>query len=106
MNSFMRFKWALTEDKPIIKPYWEDRWAELADTKTMATQPSLLLLEGLHERWTTLLNTMTEIQFLRTFVHPEHGREISLRENTALYSWHCRHHLAHITHLKKTKAWV
>ncbi|HTF81141.1 MAG TPA: putative metal-dependent hydrolase [Cytophagales bacterium] len=103
-NSLIRFKLALTEEEPTIKPYWEDRWAELPDA-ALPVHPSLLLLEGLHERWVTLLNALDASQFEKVFIHPEHGKNISLYENTANYSWHGKHHLAHITTLKRSKGW-
>ncbi|GAA5038738.1 putative metal-dependent hydrolase [Marivirga lumbricoides] len=102
MNSLMRFKLALTEDQPVIKPYFEDRWAELPDSK-MEIEPALQILEGLHARWTTLLKSLTAEQLKKVFVHPEHGTEISLEENIALYAWHCNHHLAHVVSLKPKK---
>ncbi len=105
MNSLTRFKLALTEDKPTIKPYYEERWAELADSKTMPVQQSLLLLEGLHARWTVLLWSLTAAELKRSFIHPEHGKEFRLDENLGIYAWHCNHHLAHITMLKKAKHW-
>ncbi len=105
MNSFTRFKLTLTEVKPTIKPYWEDRWAELTDGKTMPIEHSLILLDGLHARWTGLLNSLTEQDLDRKFIHPEDGREIPLNENVGVYAWHCEHHLAHITELKKRKNW-
>ena len=105
MNSLTRFKLALTEDKPTIKPYFEDRWAELDDSKKMPVEPALKMLEGLHERWTYLLNSLTDDLLERTFVHPEHGKELRLKENIGLYAWHCNHHLAHITSLKSRMGW-
>ncbi|AKD05320.1 YfiT family bacillithiol transferase [Pontibacter korlensis] len=105
MNSLIRFKLALTEDKPTIKPYYEDRWAELADSKNMPIAPSLKMLEGIHERWTVLLNALTQEQLKRVFVHPEHGKEFSLEESIGSYAWHCNHHLAHITAAKESNGW-
>jgi hypothetical protein len=105
MNSIIRFKLALTEDKPTIKPYYEERWAELTDSKILPVEPSLKLLEGLHTRWTVLLKSLKEEDFQKTFIHPEHGREFRIDENIGVYAWHCNHHLAHITTLKKTKNW-
>ena len=104
MNSLIRFKLALTEDKPVIKPYDEALWAELADSK-MPIAPALQLLEGIHERWVALLYSLNKEQLARSFVHPEHHNEISLEECIAIYAWHCNHHLAHITELKKWMAW-
>ena len=105
MNSFTRFKLALTEDTPTIKPYFEDRWAELADSKSMPIEPSLKILEGLHERWAVMLKSMTNEDLERRFVHPERGKELRLDATLGLYAWHCHHHLAHITNIKKMKQW-
>lgn len=105
MNSFVRLKLTLTEHKPIIKPYHENLWAELPDAKSMPIEHSLLILDGLHHRWTDLLRSLTNQDFHRTFIHPEHGREFPLNVFVALYAWHCEHHLAHITELKKRNNW-
>jgi uncharacterized damage-inducible protein DinB len=105
MNSVTRFKLALTEDTPTIKPYFEDRWAELADSKHMPIEPALKLLEGLHQRWTVMLHSLTKEDLGRSFIHPEHGKELRLDGTIGLYAWHCRHHLAHITTLKQLKHW-
>ena len=105
MNSFTRFKLTLTEEKPIIKPYFEERWAELADSKTMEIESAIKILEGIHKRWTILLQNMAKEDFKRSFIHPEHGKEFRLEVNTGIYAWHCNHHLAHITSLKKRKGW-
>lgn len=96
INSFTRFKLALTEDKPVIKPYMENLWAELEDTKHLAIDSSLSILEGLHHRWTVLLESMTTEDYHRIFVHPEHNNEITLYTALATYYWHCNHHLGHI----------
>ncbi len=96
MNSLMRYKLALTEDIPTIKPYFEDRWASLPDSKSMGIESAFLLLEGLHAKWAFLLKNMTEADFKRTFFHPEQQREIPLDVTTALYAWHCDHHLGHV----------
>jgi hypothetical protein len=105
MNSLIRFKLALTEEEPTIKPYDEERWAELADSKTMPVTPALLLLEGLHQRWTVLLKSLRPEDLKKTFIHPEHGKRFRLDENIGVYAWHGNHHLAHITTLKKSKNW-
>ncbi|KEO74311.1 YfiT family bacillithiol transferase [Anditalea andensis] len=105
MNSLMRLKLALTEEAPLIKPYFEDRWAELIDTRQMPIHSSLLLLEGIHAKWTLLLNNLSEEQYKRTYIHPEHGKVISILECTGMYAWHCNHHLAHITATKKSNDW-
>lgn len=105
MNSFIRFKLTLTEETPIIKPYFEDRWAELTDSKDFNILSSIKIIEGIHERWTFLLSSLTPEDWKRKFFHPETKREVSLEENLAIYAWHCKHHLAHITELKKVKNW-
>jgi hypothetical protein len=104
MNSYIRFKLALTEDVPTIKPYEEDRWAELADGKTEPVEISLVLLEALHHRWVVLLKSLTPVQWLRAFNHPESGK-ITLTKAAGLYSWHGKHHLAHITNLREYQKW-
>jgi hypothetical protein len=96
MNSFIRFKLALTEVVPTIKPYFEDRWAELADYSKTSVESSLKIIEGLHQRWVVLLEDLSKEQLKRSFIHPEHGMTFSLDEIIALYAWHCNHHLAHI----------
>jgi hypothetical protein len=96
MNSLIRFKLALTEDSPNIRPYWEDRWAELPDSLDDNLAPSLLLLKGLHQKWVFLLQQLSPQELEREFVHPEHGKRFSLKENIGVYAWHCDHHLAHI----------
>jgi hypothetical protein len=95
LHSAARFRLALTEDRPTIKPYDEKKWAELPDAASGAIEMSLRLLEGLHARWAALLRTLTPDEWRRTFVHPERG-EMSLERTARLYAWHCRHHLAHI----------
>jgi hypothetical protein len=105
MNSLIRLKHALTEDKPTIKPYYEDRWAELPDSKNMQIEPSLKMIEGIHERWTVLLNNLLESDYSKIFIHPEHGKEFRIDENIGVYAWHCNHHLAHITETKKRNNW-
>ncbi|MGF7082056.1 YfiT family bacillithiol transferase [Mucilaginibacter sp. UYCu711] len=96
MNSLIRFKWALTEDGPTIKAYHEDRWARLPDYK-LPVEPSLKMLEGIHIRLVTLFESFTDEQWNRYFVHPETGKDVPLKRNLALYSWHSRHHFRHIT---------
>lgn len=103
-NSLIRFKLALTEETPPIKPYMEDKWAELADSKHAPVDLSLNLIDGLHARWALVLKTMSAEDFDRNLFHPEHG-EVSLNYMLSLYDWHCRHHLAHITELKKRSNW-
>lgn len=104
LNSYVRFKLALTEDEPTIKPYAEDRWAELADSKNTPIEVSLTLLDSLHERWVRLLRSLTPEQWKRTFRHPDLG-PMTLEKTLALYAWHGRHHVAHITELRKRMSW-
>ena len=96
LNWYTRFRLALTEERPVIKPYDEKRWAELPDAKRGPVEPSLRLIEGLHARWVALLRSMSPDDFQRVFVHPERG-EMSLDRTARLYAWHCRHHLAHLS---------
>lgn len=104
INSLCRFKLALTEDEaPTIRPYYEDRWAELADSK-MPVDVSLKLIDGLHSRWTQLLESMTGADYRRKFVHPETG-EWTLEKALAMYAWHSLHHTAHITSLREREGW-
>jgi hypothetical protein len=104
MNSYVRFKLALTEDQPTIKPYFEDRWAQLDDANQAPVELSLDLLEALHGRWVWFLRSLNETDFQRTFIHPELGT-VSLDKNIALYAWHGRHHVAHITSLRERNGW-
>jgi hypothetical protein len=104
INSYVRFRLALTEDDPLIKPYEEARWAELADARTMPVEPSLALLENLHARWVPLLRSLSATDWKRSFRHPELGL-VSLENNAALYAWHGRHHVAHITALRASMGW-
>lgn len=104
MNSYIRFRLALTEDEPTIKPYDQSRWAELADSRTARIETSLALLESLHERWVLLLRSLSPADFRRQFRHPELG-VVSLEKNLALYAWHGRHHVAHITSLRERMGW-
>jgi len=103
INSYVRFKLALTEDNPVIKPYFEDRWAELPEAKKAPVDISLNLIDALHKRWTLMLRNMQPTDFERTYFHPEHKKSQPLAQILALYEWHCRHHLAHITSIKAPK---
>lgn len=102
INSYVRFKLALTENNPTIKPYEESLWAELPDTK-LSPFVSLKLLEALHERWVSILKSLSEEDLNKEFIHPEQSERISLKENILIYSWHCRHHLAHIRQAKELR---
>jgi uncharacterized damage-inducible protein DinB len=104
LNSYCRFKLALTEDEPTIKGYHEDRWAELEDGRTAPIEVSLAMLESLHKRWVLLLKSLSPSDFERTFRHPELG-VVSLAKNVCLYGWHGRHHAAQITSLRQRMGW-
>ena len=105
VNSYIRFKWALTEERPTIKAYDEGRWAALEDACTGDLRAPLALLEGLHARWVQLLRSMTEAQFDRSFLHPETGQSVSLRAALSYYVWHGRHHTAQIRWLRGQRGW-
>lgn len=104
LNSYCRFKLALTEDEPTIKPYHEDRWAELEDSRATPVEVSLALLESLHKRWVVLLSALGTDDFKRTFRHPEIGI-VTLAQNVCLYAWHGRHHTAQVTSLRERMGW-
>lgn len=104
MNAYIRVRLALTEDWPTIKPYDEKLWAQLPDAATAPADTSLDLLTALHQRWTLLLRSLSPDQWQRGYTHPQNGRQ-SLAEATALYAWHSRHHVAHITELRKRMGW-
>ncbi|HEY6187902.1 MAG TPA: bacillithiol transferase BstA [Pyrinomonadaceae bacterium] len=105
LNSYVRFKLALTEEEPTIKPYDEEGWARLEDSRITPPATSLDLLEALHERWVVLLRSLAPEDFQRTFRHPDLGK-VSLNKNVGLYAWHGRHHIAHITKLGERMGWV
>jgi len=103
-NSLTRFKLALTEDEPpTIRPYYEERWAELADSK-LPVDVSLKMIDAIHTRWAALLESMTDDDFKREFIHPETGNW-PLEGALALYAWHSQHHTAHITRLREREGW-
>ncbi len=104
MNAYVRFKLALTEDRPTIKPYDEAAWATLPDTALTPIETSLALLDALHRRWVVLLESMAEADFHREVVHPEHGA-ITMDWMLQQYAWHGRHHTAHVTELRKRQGW-
>ena len=104
INSYVRFRLALTESEPTIKPYEERMWAELFDARTAPIALSLHLLEALHERWVVLLRSLKSADFSRTFRHPENGVR-NLDWLLQLYAWHGRHHVAHITSLREKMKW-
>jgi len=104
MNSYIRFKLALTEDEPTIKTYKENLWSELPEAKHAPIEMSLALLDSLHQRWMLMLRKFTDAEWKRTFRHPEMG-PMALEKNLALYSWHGRHHVAHVTSLREKMGW-
>jgi hypothetical protein len=106
LNAYTRFKLALTEDGPTIRPYDEARWAELPDSRRTPPEVSLRLLEALHERWVVLLRALPEEAFTRTMRHPEHGRRFTLEQVLAQYAWHGEHHLAHVRALREREGWA
>jgi hypothetical protein len=103
MNAFIRFKLAITEDNPTIRPYDETAWSQLSDALEASIAYSEILLVGLHARWALLLKQMTPEQFQRTFFHPQHQKSFRLDINLAIYAWHCDHHLGHIRLAKSFK---
>jgi uncharacterized damage-inducible protein DinB len=105
MNAYIRFKLGLTENNPTIKPYEEALWAELADTKTVPINVSLTLLHALHLRWVAVLEAMSDTDFTKTVFHPEKKQDLTLWNLFGSYAWHGKHHLAHITTLRKQKNW-
>jgi DinB superfamily len=104
LNGYIRFRLALTEDEPTIKPYYEDRWAGLDDARHAPIDISLALLDALHRRWILLLRSLGAQDFARTFIHPELG-VVSLDQHVSIYAWHGRHHVAHITSLRESMGW-
>lgn len=104
-NSYIRFKWALTEDTPLIKAYDEKEWANLFDTKSAPIEMSLLHLKAIHAKLVYLLKGLTPEQLKRTFIHPENNQETSLEENVGRYAWHGAHHYAHAKNLIESRGW-
>jgi len=104
LNAYVRFKLALTEEEPTIKPYAEDKWARLADTPATTPDVSLTLLDSLHDRWVRLLRSLQPEDWKRTFRHPDLG-VMDLEKTLALYAWHGKHHVAHITSLRERNGW-
>lgn len=105
MNAYMRFKLGLTENNPTIKPYDEKLWAEMSDTRNLPVNISLTLLHALHARWYEVLKNMSKEDMDKTVFHPEHKKEMTLWYLLGLYSWHSRHHVAHITALREREKW-
>jgi len=105
LHSLIRFKWTLTEDHPIIKAYEEADWVELPDSKTGDLEPALAMLDGLHAKWVQVLESMTEKQFQRTFLHPQSGETVRLWMALNYYPWHGRHHVGQILWLRQEHGW-
>ena len=106
MNSYIRFKLALTESDPVIKPYDEAAWAKLKDVDVVPVEASLCLLDCLHQRWVALMRVMSPADWQRRYIHPEFTPgEMPLDRVLAMYAWHCGHHIAHVTELRKRKGW-
>lgn len=105
-NAYIRFKQALTQDMPTIMAYDEAKWAELADSRAVPIDVSLAMLDAIHQRWVALLRAMPPQAFARGYEHPEHQRRFTLDEALSLYSWHSRHHVAHITALRAREGWA
>ena len=104
-HSYIRFKWALTEDKPIIKYYYEQLWAELYDAKHAPIDMSIHHLKAVHYKLVYLLKGLSEDDLNKSFIHPEHNEEVVLKKNIGIYTWHCNHHFAHIENLLIRKSW-
>ena len=105
MQAYSRCKFALTEEKPIIKPYDEAKWAETPEISSTPPEVSLKLLEALQERWVNLLRGLSAEQMQQAYFHPEHGRLITIERMLAMYAWHGRHHVAHVTRLRERNGW-
>lgn len=105
MNAYIRLKLALTEDSPVIKPYEEKLWAEMADVDIVPVNVSITLLHALHIRWGQTLRNMNPEDWERTYYHPEHERYVPMWEMTDMYAWHCRHHMEHIRRLRQRMDW-
>ncbi|MDO5970529.1 putative metal-dependent hydrolase [Flavivirga aquimarina] len=105
-HSYTRFKWALTEDKPLIKAYFEDRWAELIDSKTASIEMSMNHIKAIHFKLVYLLKTLSQDDLNKSFIHPETNSEVLLSYNIGNYAWHSNHHYAHIENLLKRNNWI
>jgi hypothetical protein len=105
VNAYIRFKMALTEDAPTIKPYADGRWVELDDERRGDVAVPLALLDALHVAWVRLVRSMTDAQFARTYFHPESGETVALSAALGSYAWHCRHHTAQIRWLRQDRGW-
>jgi len=106
INAYCRFKLGLTEENPVIRPYEEKLWAELEDVESVPINVSLTILHALHARWYAAINDLTEEDWNRTVLHPEHNKIFTLWHLLGMYAWHGRHHVAHVTTLRENKGWV
>ncbi|MCZ4224122.1 YfiT family bacillithiol transferase [Pedobacter rhodius] len=104
MNAYIRFKQAMTEDIPTIRPYYEERWAETEEAKNGNIQMSVMLLTSLHQRWIAFLKTLRIEDYQRKYIHPAQGKELTLANMLGMYAWHGKHHLAHITFTIKSNS--
>ncbi|MGH1387167.1 YfiT family bacillithiol transferase [Kordia sp.] len=104
-NSYTRFKWTLTEDKPLIKAYYEDRWAELFDSKSAPINLSIDTIKALHAKWVYFLKGLSMADLEQVFIHPDGNEEVTLKENIGIYAWHCNHHYEHINQLLIRENW-
>lgn len=104
MNAYIRFKLALTEERPTIKPYDQTEWAKLPDSK-LDPAISLALIKGVHTRWVTIMENMTDAEWELGYIHPEHNAWQQLKQIAVMYAWHCEHHRAHITGLRERQGW-
>jgi uncharacterized damage-inducible protein DinB len=105
VNSYIRFKWTLTEERPTIKAYDEGRWAALEDSRLGDVRTPLTLLDGLHACWVQLMHSLSEEQFARAFLHPESGESVTLNAALCYYAWHGRHHTGQIQWLRHQNGW-
>ncbi|MFK7747243.1 MAG: YfiT family bacillithiol transferase [Kordia sp.] len=104
-NSYTRFKWTLTEEQPMIKAYYEDRWAELFDSKSAPIELSINTIKALHAKWVYFLKGLSMSDMEHVFIHPEGNEKVSLKENIGIYAWHCNHHFEHINQLMIREGW-
>jgi len=104
-HSYTRFKWALTEDQPLIKAYYEERWAELSDSRTAPIEMSINHLKAVHYKLVYLLKSLNQDDFNKGFIHPETNKLVLLKQNLAMYAWHSNHHYAHIENVLKRQGW-
>ena len=105
LNSYLRFKWALTEDRPVIKAYDQQTWAELPDYQLVPIEDTLQFVAALHRKWAILMRSLSPLDWQKEFVHPETGKAVPLNRNLGIYAWHGKHHVAHIANLRQRLKW-